>query len=104
MATATVTEYEKLAEDSRGHVMPVPMEPALASQSVTYTTSTAVSNAFNANTRYVYIQTNDTNAHVKFAATPTATANDRLLIAGDGAFFGVHPGISMKAALYDGTS
>jgi len=104
MAIATVTEYESLAEDSRGNTVPVPMEPAIASQSVSYTTSAAVTNAFNKRTRFVYVQTNDTNGHVKFGASPTAAATDRLIIAGDGAFFGVHPLIDMKVAVYDGSS
>ena len=48
-----------------------PQEPPLAIQVITFTTSVA-SAALNAETKLVSIQL-DSNGHVQFAATPTAT-------------------------------
>ena len=103
MATLHITQYANLARDSRGNVMPIAEEPALASGTLTYSTS-AASSAFGANTRYVYVQTDGTKAHVAFGTSPTATATSNLIVADDGRFFSVPAGQSFKIAAYDGSS
>jgi len=100
MATALVTEYKDLAEDSAGRVMQAGKEPAQTAQSVTYTTSTA-SSAFSGNTYLVRIIA-DADVHVSFGASPTATASSTRIPADTAEYFGVVPG--QKVACYDGSS
>jgi hypothetical protein len=103
MATLHVTEYAALAEDQQGHMMAVAAEPAVASQTVTYTTTTQ-SSAFNPGTRYVYLQSDGAKAYVSFGTNPTATVGSNLIVADDGRFFGVPAGASFIVAVYDGSS
>lgn len=104
MAYAVVEEYVSLAEDSKGTQMAVPLGPPIVVQGVTYTTSTATAAALNARTRYIFIQTVDTQAFVDIAPTPTATVAKALVPAGGGRFFGVQNPSALKVALYDGSS
>jgi hypothetical protein len=53
-ATCKISEYSNLVVDEGGRTVPVALEPAVAVQEVTYTTS-AQSSAFNAATRFVRI-------------------------------------------------
>jgi hypothetical protein len=104
MAKLFITEYASLATDAAGHVMAVAAEPKVTSQALTYTT-TATSSAFNANTRYVYLQTDGTKAHIRFGTNPgSAVAADPVIVADDGRFFGVPAGHSFKVSAYDGSS
>ena len=73
MATAYIEEFEEMAKDKYGNVLQIGKQPAIATQTVTFTTTTE-SAAFNASTNFVKI-TVDAEAHYKFAAYPTtATA------------------------------
>lgn len=99
MAKLHITEYGGLVQTSGG-VAPHPKEPALASQAVTYTASTA-SAAFGTNTKLVRI-ISDATAFLKFGAAPTATANDARLPADVVEYFGVNP--DDKVAAYDGVT
>ena len=72
MATAYITEYRNIGIQ-QGNVIPVAAEPAIAEQTVSFTTTTQ-SAAFNAQTRFVRI-TSDAECHMKFGADPTATTS-----------------------------
>ena len=96
MATMYITEYEQMVKYP-GSVAQVPMEPPLAIQAVTFTTTTA-SAALNAATKFVSIQLS-ANGHVQFATSPTATTStSRLHEANAVSFHGVPKGQSFKVA------
>lgn len=101
-ATCKISEYGYLVQDSTGKVVMVAAEPALTTQTVTYTTSSA-SSAFNAQTRFIRIVC-DAKAHFVFAATPTAAATDPWVATNAPEYFGIAFNVSMKIALYDGSS
>lgn len=102
MATAKISEYESLATDANGLTVPVPLEPAIATQTVTYTTNLA-SAAFNEKTRFIRVIA-DAKAHFVIALVPVADADDPYLVADVDGFFGVPKGQSYKIGVYDGTS
>lgn len=108
MATAEIAEYKRLARDRDGSTVMTGEEPRVASQSVTYTTSTQITTALNKATRFVLITTNDTAAHWNVGTSPTATAADPHIPANGNIFLGVNPTMAeagtLKVALYDGTS
>lgn len=98
MAIAIITEYKDVVNVNG--TIPVPMEPAVANQSVTYAAATS-SAAFNAATKFVRIIC-DADAHVVFGVAPTATASVQRLEANVEYFRGVIPG--QVVSIYDGTS
>lgn len=100
MATLNVVEFESLAEDAKGNLIPVGKGPFLASSNVTFTTSTA-SSAFNARTKFVRLIA-DADAYVVFGSSPTATATSMRIEANVAEYFGVIAGQAVAA--YDGTS
>ena len=106
MATAIITEYRQLAQDANGHTVPVGQEPAIASQSVTYTTSTQ-SAALSEKTRFVRIVT-DADAHINVGTSPSADTSDTRIEANVAEYFGVDPRAveagNVLIAFYDGTS
>lgn len=101
-ATCKISEYDRLPETAQGDDLPVAREPALVTQTVTYTTSTG-SAVFNANTRYVRIVC-DAKAHFVFSTAGTnATANSPYLPADTPEYFGLRqPGYLVE--FYDGSS
>lgn len=100
--TIHVTEYETvIGLNVGGQVILVPQEPALTTQVISFTTSTECDDAFNVKTRFVRLWST-AKTHIKFGASPTATANDTPLTGTQGEFFGVQPG--HKVAAYDGSS
>lgn len=108
-ATCKISEYANLPRDPSSAVIPVAPEPALATQSVTYTSSTQ-SSAFNILTRYVRIVC-DAKAHFVFAENGTATATDPYLPADTVEYFGIRRSDSdgdgdqdLEVAFYDGTT
>lgn len=100
MASMYIQEYRDIAKDEAGFVVQAGKEPAIATQKVTYTSSTA-SAAFHQDTRFVRI-TCDAEAHLAFGVAPTATANSMNMQADTPEFFGVVGG--QKVAAYDGTT
>ena len=101
MANAYVREYAAVGFGAPGQAMQAPHEPALASQTVSFTTS-AQSAAFNANTRLIWVRA-DAAANIEVGDNPTATATDYPQILADtDYFFSVDGG--GKIAFYDGTS
>lgn len=100
MAKLYVTEYANMGETLRG-APPIALEPELAEQVVTFTTTTQ-SSAFNASTRFVRIHT-DSICHIAFGASPTATTSKRRLAIDQTEYFAVPPGASYKVAAVTGT-
>lgn len=85
MAKLYVTEYRQDAYDA-----PLPVEPALADQVITFSTNTQ-SAAFNAATRMVRIVA-DGICSVAFGANPTATTSNSRMAAGVERILKVQPG------------
>lgn len=102
MATLRIVEYKNLAVDGRGNIVPIPEEPSLGSQVVTFTTSTQ-SAAFRADTKYVRLESS-ADAYVKFGTNPTATAASGRIPANTVEWRGVAQVASLKVAVYDGSS
>lgn len=105
-ATCKISEYGEIVKDASAVVVPVASEPAIATQSVTYTTSTQ-SAKFNANTRFVRIVC-DAKAHFVFGTDPSADANDPYLSTDTPEYFGIGYQTSgtedFEVAFYDGSS
>jgi len=99
MATLWITEYESMANVGGG-IAQVPKEPAVTTQAVTYSSSTA-SAAFNAKTTLIGVRASAL-AHLNFGLTPVATALMPPISSGETRYFGVNPGD--KVAAYDGTT
>lgn len=95
MATLYITEYSALARDAGGQSTVVAKEPAVTTQTVTYTTTTA-SAAFNAETAYVRI-VSSADGHILFGATPVATASTTPVAAKVDYWFGVIAGQKVAA-------
>jgi len=96
MAIMLISEYEDLAVDGRGNVVQAGQEPAIAEQNITFTVSTA-SAAFNERTRFVRISC-DTEAFLKFGASPTAVTAQGVNVQADTPeFFGVVKGQKVAA-------
>ncbi len=100
MATCKISEYANLAKDAAGKTVMAAREPAIATQTVTYTSSTA-SAAFNAETEIIRVIA-DAKAHFVVGAAPSADADDPYVPADTVEYFGVQSGD--KIALYDGTT
>lgn len=101
MATLFITEYLELPVDSAGRLIPIPQEPALVDQTVSFTTATQCA-AFNSKTKFVRLYCADTDAYLKFGDNPTATASTAPVPAGAVEWRGVMPG--QKLSVYDGSS
>ncbi len=101
-ATCKISEYTLLVEDDAGRIVSAAREPAIATQSVTYTTS-AQSVAFNSRTDFIRIVC-DAKAHFKFGANPTATATDPYVPADIAEYFGIPDSGTWEVAFYDGSS
>ncbi|MCK5505545.1 MAG: hypothetical protein KAJ10_10305 [Thermodesulfovibrionia bacterium] len=96
MSILYITEYEKLAVDADGNIIPVGQEPAITTQAVSFTTTTP-SAAFNTRTRFVRL-TSDGECHMLFGLAPTATTSHPQLLADTPEYFGVGLGNSLKVA------
>jgi hypothetical protein len=94
MAKVYVSEYARMALDSRGQQAAVPEEPAVATQ-VLDTAGTHLSAALNAETRFVRLNA-DGVVSFKFAAAPTAATTDARLGANASELFGVKNNSGLK--------
>jgi hypothetical protein len=104
-AECRVIEYEVLASDGGGKSAPLPREPNLAVQEITYTVSTT-SAAFNPLTHFVRIRC-DALAYYKFSTVTqdiSAAATDASIPADVTVDFGIPAGQSYKVEFYNGTS
>lgn len=96
MATMYITEYKEMPTFSY-EAAQIPMEPALAVQAVTFTTTTA-SAVLNAETRFVSIQLS-ANGHIHFdPAAVATTSTSRLHEANAVSFHGVPRNQAYKIA------
>lgn len=100
MATLYITEYEETAKGIDGSLIGFMREPAIASQSVSFTTA-AQSSAFNAKTRYVKLNASAA-CRVLFGTNPTAVAGSEYIPATTDVYRRVDPGL--KVSVYDGSS
>lgn len=102
MGILYVTEYQFASAVGPGQTpMPIAVEPPVASQTVSYTTTTQ-SNAFNVLTSFVRIHT-DSICSIEFGTNPTATTSKRRMVAGATEYFAVPPGESYKVAAVTNT-
>ncbi len=100
MATAWVTEYAGLASDSNGKIAPVGKEPAITTQTFSFTTHVE-SAAFNAKTTIVRVYCS-ASARLAFGAAPTAVAGSTPVAATTEFWAGVFGGD--KVSVYDGST
>lgn len=101
-ATCKISEYSDIISDAQGNTVSVANEPAITTQSVTYTTSSQ-SAALNSNTRFIRIVC-DAKAHFVVGTDPSADGDDPYLTADVPEYFGVFPHEVYKIAFYDGSS
>lgn len=102
MASLIIQEYRDVPQTMNGAV-PVPVEPPVAVQTVSFTTSTQ-SSALNAATRYVIMRA-DAAFYYDVDQNPTATTSTSVQISADTEkHIGVRRGKGDKIAAYDGTS
>ncbi len=86
-----ITEYAEIGKDTLGRLLSCPLEPALAEQKITISGTSAQSSAFNADTRFIRLHTNEI-CSVLFGANPTATVASQRFAAGQTEFKAVVPG------------
>lgn len=87
MATLYVAEFER----PRNQWVGIANAPPIAEQTITISgSSTAVTNAFNAKTAMVRIET-DSICSIAFGTAPTATTGNMRMNAGDVEYFSVMP-------------
>lgn len=92
MATLYVTEFGATAGS-----IPIARAPAIASQTVAMSTTSAQSAAFNAATVFVRVHT-DAICSIALSTDPTATQALLRLAADQTEYFGVPPSASFKVA------
>lgn len=95
MASLYITEYESGAFVGAGKLVPVGLEPALATQKVTFTGTAGNSSALNARTRFVRLHADSIMSFKVSVAGTAATTNDPRVALGATEYFGVQPGISL---------
>lgn len=95
MATLFVTEYASLGADVAASVAPIAAEPAVTTQTVSFTTTTQ-SSAFNASTRFVRLIA-DADCHLLFGANPSATTSHQKVMADTVEWRAVQPGDKVAA-------
>jgi len=95
MATLYITEYADMAQvpgvgnvSGFGWRQQIPAEPAIATQTVAISASSAQSAAFNSNTTFVRLHC-DAICSVLFGANPTATASSPRMAANQTEYHGV---------------
>jgi hypothetical protein len=101
MAKLYVTEYAALGQGANGIPAQIAYEPPVASQVVTFTTSTQ-SSAFNAATQFVRVHT-DSICSITFGTNPTATTSNRRMAADATEYFAVPAGNAFKVAAVTNT-
>lgn len=102
MAVLYITEFAQLAPQPVGQTGQVAMQPPLAEQTVSLSSTSAASNAFNSQTRFVRLHT-DTICAVEFGTSPTAVGSGggsptARMAANQTEYFGVPAGASFKVA------
>lgn len=94
MASLYVTEFQASGNADSGAQLQVGVQPAVAVQKLTFTTSTQ-SATFDPRTRFIRLHP-DADCHVVFGTDPTATTNHMPMLAGSTEYFGVDmPGLKL---------
>ena len=103
MAAVSITEFAEMAYDARGNLMPVGQLPYIASDLLTYTSSTQ--HTLNAKTRFVRLKAN-ADVYVNEGTNPTSDTDAMFLEADVAEYFGVQAEgtTGRKLSFYDGTS
>ncbi len=101
MGILYVTEFQDLPTITLGHSGAMASQPAIAEQTVSYTTTTQ-SSAFNAKTRYVRLHT-DSICSIEFGTNPSATTSTARMAANQTEYFAVPQGASYKVAAVSNT-
>jgi hypothetical protein len=91
MPTCDITEYDRLAGDGDGDVIPSGLEPSLRNQQLTPGAAAVVSEALNENTRFIRVHT-DSVIRIKIGAGASADQTCMRMGAGQTEFLGVRPG------------
>ncbi len=87
MASLYLTEFQASGNAESGAQLQVGVQPAVAMQKITFTTSTQ-SAVFDERTRFVRLHC-DADCHVVFGTDPTATTNHMPMLADSTEYFGV---------------
>jgi hypothetical protein len=87
MAVLYISEYSGYLQGG----VQVPVEPAIATQTVAIGGSSTQSAAFNANTRLVRLET-DAICSISFGQSPTVTTSNARMAANSEDYFEVQPG------------
>lgn len=90
MTTLYISEYADVGR-SAGHAVPSASEPFNTDQTVAITAGSLSSNTFASNTRYVRIHT-DNICSIVFGVSPTATATNKRMQAGQTEYFNISEG------------
>ena len=99
MSILYVEEYSQIGYNKRRQQVLSPLEPAQASQAITYTTSSVQSAAFQKDTCFVRVHT-DSDCHIEFGTNPTAVNQTTKRMAADQTeFFAVPQGEAYKVAV-----
>jgi hypothetical protein len=88
MTKAYVTEYVDVMQQ-QGGMVPIGVEPALATQVVDYTAAHAESTALNTRTRFVRVHVDSISSNKFSLAGTAATTSDKRMAAGATEYFGV---------------
>ena len=96
MATLQIIEYASIGNDARGLVPQVAQLPALATQNITISGTSAQSAAFNKDTRFVCL-IGDVAYRFLAGSNPTASSTDQRRPADSPEYFGVTPSIKIAA-------
>lgn len=97
MANLYVAEFSTMGKGNDGFEMQAPIAPPIASQTKSFTTSTAVDTAFTDETTLVMILA-DAACNVEFGAAPTATSASMALPGEVPMFFSVPRKSGLKVA------
>lgn len=97
MADIFISEYNRLARDVDGNVIPVGKEPAIVEQTLLIGTETD-SAAFNEQTMLVRIHAEGACC-LLFGSAPTAAITKKRMAAGATEYFGVVPGQKVSVIL-----
>ena len=94
MASLYITEFQASGNSESGAQLQVGVQPAIAMQKVTFTTSTQ-SAEFDERTSFVRLHA-DADCHILFSPDPTATTNHMPMLADSTEYFGiVMPGLKL---------
>jgi hypothetical protein len=91
MPTVDITEYERLAGDGDGDIIPSGLEPSYRNQQLTPGATAVTSQPLGENTRFVRIHT-DSVIRLRVGANVVADQTSMRLGAGQTEFLGVRPG------------